>query len=262
MSKITAKIRQSAWAVLLAFAVLLGFLSASGIASGQEIEGLHRDATRAIEAQIRASGLRSPQVSIFYGDLTGERTNDAISFVYHDVGGSGPQLVTWVWRESGGDYTLSRTVSSDEVFGYDPRNATFALDRISVTTTVPQSNDAHCCPTGERTFTLDVSSGDAVDTLPAELQKITQFLDVPFAETDRVGSQEWCSSQSIVSGLDPNGDGFLAVRAGPGTEYRKIDQLHNGDAVYICGARGDWLAIVYGPSKSNAGWAHSRWLAG
>lgn len=87
---------------------------------------------------------------------------------------------------------------------------------------------------------------------------LDQVLDVPFAETSGDGQAAWCGS-SIVSGLDPNGDGFLAVRSGPGTEYRKIDQAYNGDTVSTCDARGSWVAIVYGPSKKK-GWVHSRWL--
>jgi hypothetical protein len=49
----------------------------------------------------------------------------------------------------------------------------------------------------------------------------------------------------IVHGLDPRGDGFLAVKAGPGLKFARIDKLYNGEQVYLCGFRDDWLAIVY-----------------
>ena len=32
----------------------------------------------------------------------------------------------------------------------------------------------------------------------------------------------------IVHNLDPKGDGFLAVKAGPGLHYERIDKLYNG----------------------------------
>lgn len=86
-------------------------------------------------------------------------------------------------------------------------------------------------------------------------------------------------SNGVVVGLNPRGDGFLAVRSGPSTRYRELDRLYNGDQVYMCGRRGDWIAIVYerpwrtncnvmtawpvtlpytGPCRS--GWAHRRWI--
>jgi hypothetical protein len=54
-----------------------------------------------------------------------------------------------------------------------------------------------------------------------------------------------CYSNGVVEGLDPAGDGFLAVRGGPGTQYPQLDRLYNGVEVHICNRRGDWLGIVY-----------------
>jgi hypothetical protein len=45
----------------------------------------------------------------------------------------------------------------------------------------------------------------------------------------------------VVVDLDPHGDGFLAVKAGPGLNYAHIDKLYNNGAQ----ERGDWWAIVY-----------------
>jgi len=87
-----------------------------------------------------------------------------------------------------------------------------------------------------------------------------------------------CPGWGEVRGLDPDGDGFLAVRTGPGTGYPMIDRLHEGDGVHFCDERGDWIGIVHGepgqdcgadspvarrqpyrgPCKS--GWAHRNWL--
>jgi len=87
-------------------------------------------------------------------------------------------------------------------------------------------------------------------------------------------------ANGVVHGLDPRGDGFLAVKAGPGLGYKRIDKLYNGEQVYLCGFKGDWFAIVYtkqgdgsacnvtkpwprsmpytGPCRS--GWVHRRWI--
>jgi len=57
-----------------------------------------------------------------------------------------------------------------------------------------------------------------------------------------------CGSQGIVRGLDPKGDGFLAVRAGPSSKYAMVDKLNNGTVLNICdqsGKGGNWLGVVY-----------------
>lgn len=85
-------------------------------------------------------------------------------------------------------------------------------------------------------------------------------------------------SYGRVHGLDPKGDGFLAVRAGPGGAYARLDKIIENQTVFICGQKGDWYAIVYtrgsedcgvsspwsksrsysGPCRS--GWAHRKWI--
>jgi hypothetical protein len=88
-----------------------------------------------------------------------------------------------------------------------------------------------------------------------------------------------CQVIGAVKGLDPRGDGFLAVRAGPEAHYKMLDQLNNGQLLYICDSKGDWLGVVYdadperdcgvgtpwaerepytGPCKS--GWVHGRYV--
>jgi hypothetical protein len=68
------------------------------------------------------------------------------------------------------------------------------------------------------------------------------------------GEQDYdaCGSSGTVEGLNPHGDGFLAVKAGPGLNFERIDKLYNGMQVYICGEQGDWLAIVYSLVGLNA----------
>ena len=84
----------------------------------------------------------------------------------------------------------------------------------------------------------------------------------------------------VVTGLGPRGDGFLAVKAGPGLDFKRIDKVFNGTQVYLCGRRGDWFAIVYSPTGNwtgcgvmepwprslpytgpcLSGWAHRNWI--
>ena len=94
------------------------------------------------------------------------------------------------------------------------------------------------------------------------------------------GQMANCSG-GVVTGLKPGGDGFLAVRAGPGTGYRMLDRLHNGEGVLLCDQSGDWVGIVYGgggeyggngcnvdgagpeypySGPCRSGWAHGRWI--
>ena len=89
-----------------------------------------------------------------------------------------------------------------------------------------------------------------------------------------------CKASGQIVGLDPNGDGFLSVRSGPGGRpYSEIDRLYNGQSVFICGKRGPWLPVVYASSGSarcgvstpwpvkqpytgpcNFGWVHERYV--
>ena len=84
-----------------------------------------------------------------------------------------------------------------------------------------------------------------------------QQLDVEFdiLEDDQAAG---CLA-GIVSGLDPKGDGFLAVRSGPGSNYRKVDEIHNGDVVRTCARSGAWVGVYYGEPRRR-GWAHGNWL--
>jgi hypothetical protein len=87
-----------------------------------------------------------------------------------------------------------------------------------------------------------------------------------------------CRGLGEVRGLNPRGDGFLAVRTGPGRKYPMVDRLYNGHQVYFCDDHGEWIGIVYGehvqdcgvssplprrqPYKGpcQSGWAHRNWL--
>ncbi len=62
-----------------------------------------------------------------------------------------------------------------------------------------------------------------------------------------------CGSQGVVRGLDPKGDGFLAVRSGPGSGHAMLDKIHNGDIVNLCDQRGSWLGVVYSHETEDCG---------
>ncbi|WP_298431626.1 SH3 domain-containing protein [uncultured Jannaschia sp.] len=85
-----------------------------------------------------------------------------------------------------------------------------------------------------------------------------QQLDVPIVPyCDQATSEAACSGVCTVLGLDPNGDGFLAVRTGPGTHYRMIDKLVNNQRVTTINGQNGWIGIEY---PGGRGWAHGNWL--
>ena len=56
-----------------------------------------------------------------------------------------------------------------------------------------------------------------------------------------------CGGSGRVKGLDPQGDNFLAVRAGPGTTFAEVARLAEGTEVAICETSGKWLGVVFAP---------------
>ena len=49
-----------------------------------------------------------------------------------------------------------------------------------------------------------------------------------------------------VAGLKVDGDGFLAVRSGPSSKYEQIDELYNGNKVWLFEERNGWYGVIYG----------------
>ncbi len=79
---------------------------------------------------------------------------------------------------------------------------------------------------------------------------------------------------STVAGLKSR-DSFLAVRSGPGSDYRELDRLYNGDVVVTFDQQGAWIGVMYGgaaagcqspdkkrplPYAGKKGWVHGNWL--
>ena len=65
--------------------------------------------------------------------------------------------------------------------------------------------------------------------------------------------EDACGSVGVVRGLDPQGDGFLAVRAGPGSGYTMLDKVYNDYLLNICDVRGKWLGVVYSHETEDCG---------
>lgn len=102
---------------------------------------------------------------------------------------------------------------------------------------------------------------------------VANDLIVPVMERSQ-GDLDTCALGSII-GLKEGGDGFLAVRSGPGTEYNKIGELNNGDRIWLFDQKGQWIGIIHhvdevscGPIKSDRivphegrkGWVHENWV--
>lgn len=60
----------------------------------------------------------------------------------------------------------------------------------------------------------------------------------------------WASSHE-VRGLKAGGDGYLAVRAGPGTTFAERDRLTNGATVIVFETKGQWAGVVYPPEPQH-----------
>jgi len=94
----------------------------------------------------------------------------------------------------------------------------------------------------------------ALACLPAA--SIAQQRHVPVIAGQNAG-YDACGTVGQVRGLDPQGgDGFLAVRAGPSSDYAMIDKVYNGYLLSICdqsGKGGNWLGVVYSHNKQDCG---------
>lgn len=99
-------------------------------------------------------------------------------------------------------------------------------------------------------------------------------LDVPITENPYRDCEAAWYTIGQVTGLKSDGDGFLSVRSGPGSSYRKLDEVYNGDKLEIYEQRGDWLGVVYRDNGEDfgcsttprplpytfKGWVHRNWV--
>jgi hypothetical protein len=87
----------------------------------------------------------------------------------------------------------------------------------------------------------------AITTLAASATTTTAQVPVGPIPVVVGGFQAPACGTGLVQGLDPFGDGFLAVRTGPSSDNNQIDSLYNGMQINVCRELGNWLAIVYDP---------------
>jgi len=100
-----------------------------------------------------------------------------------------------------------------------------------------------------------------------------QQLDVPVMEYASA-DLDTCSLGKVAN-LKADGDGFLAVRSGPGSKYTKLDEIYNGKKLWLFDDKGEWLGVVYDapdlsclpidadrpvPYEGKKGWVHKKWV--
>lgn len=66
-------------------------------------------------------------------------------------------------------------------------------------------------------------------------------------------------SLSYVTGLDPQGDNFLALRDGPTADARRIATMGPDTLLKVVESRGVWRRVEL--LDGTGGWAHSNWIA-
>lgn len=66
-------------------------------------------------------------------------------------------------------------------------------------------------------------------------------------------------SYHYVSGVDPKGDNFLALRAGTGADSARIATMGPGTLLRVTGSSGDWRQVEL--LDGTTGWAHGKWIA-
>ncbi len=75
-----------------------------------------------------------------------------------------------------------------------------------------------------------------------------------------------CNTDGSIRGISSRGDGFVAVRKGPGTKHRMVGKIYrNGTRVKICDRKGKWKGIIYGDciagsSRSQSGSCKGGWV--
>lgn len=143
-----------------------------GPVRAQQIEGLQGEAAKAIATEIRAAGLAGPvEAYVFYGDLSGQGTNDALALLYHPSGGNSDELTKWLFWKEGDGYRRETSSVLDQVVGYEPRNAQLTPGRVKITLTTLRPNDARCCPSGETNYDITLDGGGGPKSVHDEMNQ-------------------------------------------------------------------------------------------
>ena len=94
-------------------------------------------------------------------------------------------------------------------------------------------------------------------------------------------STQACARKGLVDGLAARRGELVAVRKGPGREFKPVNSLLNGDIVWICDAKSEWVGVVFKPKDDptaecgttqqedrrlpyagpcRSGWVHRQWI--
>lgn len=80
---------------------------------------------------------------------------------------------------------------------------------------------------------------------------------------------------AVITGLSTHSS--LRVRSGPSISHPAVGRLYQGQQIFTCNERGEWVGVVYSsvgncrpkgavnrssalPKGCRAGWAHERWI--
>jgi carboxyl-terminal processing protease len=67
------------------------------------------------------------------------------------------------------------------------------------------------------------------------------------------------ASWHFVTGLDPKGDNFLALKVAPNVSSARIEKMGPNTLLKIIGSQGEWRQVQLRDGRT--GWAHSRYIA-
>ena len=114
------------------------------------------------------------------------------------------------------------------------------------------------------------ASGQEIDPNGIPVELAWPIFETAYEDLDTCALAE-------VSGLNPNGDGFLSVRRGPGTHFDRIDKLKNGDQVRVFDDVDGWLGVIYAAAAVDCspiterkvlkregalhGWDYGKWVS-
>lgn len=104
-------------------------------------------------------------------------------------------------------------------------------------------------------------SGGIVAAKPAPMRVATaQWVDKLSTKASQLLTRtlETPDSYHFVSGLDPKGDNFLALRANPDANAQRIATMGPDTLLKLVGESGVWRKVVLRDGTS--GWAHSNWI--
>jgi len=158
------------------------------------------------------------------------------------------------WSSTGGDALLSWAVNFNKGAIYvanavEPNYVRLVRNHLAEGATPrPASTQPPAQPSTESVEPDNVTEpGAPADTQP---QVLSQEQHQPVSNIGVSGQ---------VRGLNPQGDGFLAVRTKPDTSATEVAKLHEGDNVLVLQESNAWVYIEL-QDKNIRGWSHKKWI--